>query len=195
MLFFTSNIGYSDAQQRSTPIGYNDEGARRAKVDRDIRGELRRALKPEFVNRVRLIHFNRLTRSSVDRILDLEMGRIAARYREMHDLEVSLDDSARAELIRRGFSETYGARRLAATLESVCNVELARKVRRDDKAPRDEREGLVKWLREMRDGKRAFLEDEVRKQVVEHARAKLPYDTVVVGFDGERFRFHTERRG
>ncbi|HXV75105.1 MAG TPA: AAA family ATPase, partial [Candidatus Polarisedimenticolaceae bacterium] len=191
MLFFTSNIGYSDAQQRSLPIGYGDDAERREKRDHEIRSELRRALKPEFVNRVRLIHFNRLTRASVDRILDLEMHRIAARYREMHGLEVVLDDSARAELIRRGFSETYGARRLSATLESVCNVELARKVRTDDRARHDKREALVEWLREMRDGKRTFHVEEVKRRVVAQARARLGYRTVRIGYDGERFVYET----
>ena len=51
----------------------------------------------------------------------------------MHGLRLVLDPSARGELIRRGFSPTYGARHLASTLENVCNVEIAKKVRRDDR--------------------------------------------------------------
>jgi ATP-dependent protease Clp ATPase subunit len=192
MVFFTSNVGYSDAQQRSAPIGYLDEEERQGKADRDTRSEIRRALKPEFVNRVRLIHFSRLTRSSVDRILDLEMARIAARYREMHGLEVVLDQSARAELIRRGYSAAYGARRLATTLESVCNVELARKVRRDDQAQHPRRDALVDWLREIRAGKRAFSAEEVKQHVVEQARAQLGYHTIRVTYDGEQFHYSTE---
>jgi hypothetical protein len=57
MIFFTSNLGYSDAQQRSAAIGYLDEDARTDSSDRDVRAGLRRALTPEFMNRVRMIHF------------------------------------------------------------------------------------------------------------------------------------------
>lgn len=195
MLFFTSNLGYSDAQQRSAPIGYMDEVARQGKTDTDIRRDLRRALKPEFVNRVRLVDFNRLTGTSAERILDLELERIARRYREIHGLSIVLDASARTELIRLGFSETFGARRLAATLESVCNVELAKKVRRDDRgAPRD-RGSLVTWLRELRAGKRAFSAAEVRSRVLKKTRARLGYDTVRVVFDGERFVYEGSGEG
>jgi MoxR-like ATPase len=195
MLFFTSNLGYSDAQRRSAPIGYLDEVERQGKTDRDIRRDLRRALKPEFVNRVRLVDFNRLTGTSAERILDLELERIARRYREVHDLNIVLDTSARAELIRRGFSETFGARRLAATLESVCNVELAKKVRRDDRgAPRD-RGSLVTWLRELRAGKRAFSAAEVRTRVLKTTRTRLGYDTVRIAFDGERFVYEGSGEG
>ena len=56
LLFFTSNLGYSDSQQRSAPIGFFEEGARMEAIDTDIRKELRRGLKPEFVNRVRQFH-------------------------------------------------------------------------------------------------------------------------------------------
>ena len=69
---------------------------RQGKTDRDIRRDLRRALKPEFVNRVRLIDFNRLTGTSAERILDLELERIARRYREIHGLNIVLDASVAA---------------------------------------------------------------------------------------------------
>jgi ATP-dependent Clp protease ATP-binding subunit ClpA len=191
--FANCMLGYSDAQQRSAPIGYLDEDDRRGKTDRDIQRDLRRALKPEFVNRVRLIDFNRLSRSSAERILDLELERIARRYVEVHGLRVVLDAAARDELIRRGFSETFGARRLAATLESVCNVELAKKVRRDDRGALRDRGPLVTWLRELRAGKRAFSPEEVRSRVLRKTRARLDYDTVRISFDGERFVYEGVR--
>lgn len=195
MLFFTSNLGYSDAQQRATPIGYIDEDRRNEAVEVDIRRDLRRRLKPEFVNRVRMIHFNRLTRHSVDRILNLELDRLAGRYESVHGLTIELDRSAREELIRRGFSESHGARHLAATLESVCNVELARKVRRDDRRPPADRQSLIDWLRSIRAGERVFDADEVRRRVLEQARASLDYDTLRIVFADGVFTYRTSRRG
>ena len=141
------------------------------------------------------VDFNRLGVTSAERILDLELERIARRYREIHDLKIELDGSARDELIRRGFSETFGARRLAATLESVCNVELAKKVRRDDRRVSRDRGSLVTWLRELRAGKRAFSAAEVRDRVLKKARARLGYDTVRISFDGERFVYDGSSEG
>ena len=61
----------------------------------------------------------------------------------MHQLRIELDASARDELVARGFSPTFGARHLAATLESVCNVEIAKKIRRDDRSRAGDRDALV----------------------------------------------------
>lgn len=193
MMFFTSNLGYSDAQQRGKPIGYHDEGSRERVADQDVRADLRRKLRPEFVNRVRMIHFDRLTPASADRILDLELERIARRYEELHGLRLVLDPSARSELIRRGFSSVYGARRLAATLESVCNVEIAKKVRQDDRNAIGDRQQLLSWIREMRDGSRAFEAETVRQRVAELSRARLDYDRLRIVYDGERFDYRPER--
>jgi ATP-dependent Clp protease ATP-binding subunit ClpA len=192
MLFFTSNLGYSDAQQRSAPIGYRDELARGEATDTDIRRDLRRALKPEFVNRVRLVHFNRLTRASAERILDLELNKIVRRYRELHGLEIVLDDSAREELIRRGFSPVFGARHLAKTLDAVCNVEVAKRIRRDDASTSEDREELIAWLREMRAGDRPFAAEEVRRRVLEQAGARLAYERLRVVFVDGEFEFRPE---
>jgi hypothetical protein len=193
LLFFTSNLGYSDAQQRGAPIGYRDDDGRQRATDQDVRRELRGKLKPEFVNRVRLIHFNRLGQSSAERILDLELGRIARRYHELHGLRIVLEPAARAELIRRGFSPVYGARHLASTLENVCNVEIARRVRQDDRSGVDDREAIIRWLREMRAGQRPFDAEQVRERVLDLARAKLDYDVLRIGFRSGRFEYLPDR--
>jgi hypothetical protein len=189
MMFFTSNLGYSDGQQETAPIGYLDDAARQHVADQDVRRELRRRLKPEFINRVQLIHFNRLSRSSAERILDLELGRIAARYRELHGLHVELDPAARAELIDRGFSPSYGARHLASTLEAVCNVAIAKRVRQDDRKGAVDRRSLLDWLREMRAGQRPFEAGEVRERVRDLARARLDYERLRIVFHDGAFDY------
>jgi hypothetical protein len=194
MVFFTSNLGYSDAQRGARPIGYMDDDGRRRASDGIVRRGLRGSLRPEFVNRLRTIHFTRLGRASAERILDLELERIARRYRELHGLRIELSPAARVELIRRGFSPTYGARHLASTLEAVCNVDIAKRVREDDRGDDGERRSLIAWLRELRTGDRAFAAEEVERRVLERARAQLPYDTLCVDFREGRFEYLTEKR-
>lgn len=189
MVFFTSNLGYSDAQQEVGPIGYLDENARRETSDADVRRDLRRALSPEFANRVRTLHFRRLGRSSAERILLLEFRKIAERYRDVHGLDILLDDSAREELLRRGFSPVHGARPLAAVLENVCNVEISRRIRLDDTGERPEHDAVVSWLRAVRAGERAFDANEVRRRVLETVRAKVDYTALTIRFRDGRFEY------
>jgi ATP-dependent Clp protease ATP-binding subunit ClpB len=195
MIFFTSNLGYSDVQQRSAPIGYLDEDARTVSSDRDVRAGLRRALTPEFMNRVRMIHFDRLAQKSAERILDLELHRIVRRYREVHDLTLEVDATARAELIRRGFSSVFGARHLKAVLESVCNVEVAKKIRREGRPATGNPAAAVGWLREMRAGGRAFDPEEIKRRVLDLARARLDYDTIRIAFGPGGFEYVPVTRG
>ena len=189
LIFFTSNLGYSDRQQDSAMVGFVDGEQREADETRDIRRDLRRALKPEFVNRLRLVYFDRLTRDSADRILDLELAKIARRYEDFHGLRLRLDDDAREELLRRGFSADHGARKLSATLESVCNVEIAKKIRKEDNCSAEDRAQLIEWLREVREGQRAYDADEVRQRVMDLARVQPGYDELSIGFDGEAFTY------
>jgi MoxR-like ATPase len=192
IVFFTSNLGYSDLQQRAAPIGYGPESARWAVADADVRSDLRRALSPEFMNRVRMIHFDRLTSASAERILDLEFERIAGRYREVHDLELVLDPAARRELLARGFSPAFGARRLAATLESVCNVPISQRIRQDDRRGAKDSDALVAWLRELRQGARPFDPNEVRREVLEQVRARLDYAQLRITFGDGAFGYEPE---
>jgi ATP-dependent Clp protease ATP-binding subunit ClpA len=193
MIFFTSNLGYSDAQQRGTPIGYMDDDARTDSSDRDVRAGLRKALTPEFMNRVRMIHFGRLGRGSAERIFDLELDRIARRYREVHRLAVRVDPSAREELIRRGFSPHYGARHLATVLETVCNVEVAKRIRRDAHASHDWERRLAR-IRELRAG-RAFDPEEILQAITEFTRAQLDYDALRITYSPAGFEYLPERAG
>lgn len=193
MVFFTSNLGYSDIQRRAAPIGYQDAAARDAFDEREVAGGLRKALSPEFVNRVRVIHFDRLTRKSADRILDMELERIARRYREVHGLDVVLDPSAREELVSRGFSPLFGARHIASVLESVCNVEISKRIRRDDRRSRSGRDSVVAWLRGLRAEGDALDTEELRRRVHESVRADLDYAALRIVWTGSAFELRPER--
>ncbi|RLA30277.1 MAG: hypothetical protein DRR15_15085 [Gammaproteobacteria bacterium] len=193
MMFFTSNLGYSTAQQNSAPIGYGDDESRQDAADGEVRRHLKLSLTPEFVNRVRMIHFNRLTQSSAESIFDLELRRIARRYEELHGLRLELDPPARTELIRRGFSPIFGARHLASTLDGVCNVEIAKKVREDDQGNNVDRRKIIDWLREMRAGERPFDAQEAKRRVEELSRARLNYDVLRVVFKDGEFEYVPQR--
>src|SRR5262249_26957139 len=129
---------------------------------------------------------------SIERIFDLEFGRIAQRFRDVHDLNVCVSASARAAMISQGYSWKFGARHLASVVDRWANVEVARKILRDEHPDREGSGEILAWLREIRSGDRAFDLEEVRGRVLKEARARLPYRRLVIDRDGEEFVYRGE---
>jgi ATP-dependent Clp protease ATP-binding subunit ClpA len=189
MLVFTSNAGYTESAERGGPIGYGGQDARESYEKAEAEAGLRKTLSPEFMNRVKIVRFAHLEPVAFDRIFDLELGRIAARYRQMHGLELSVTAAAREAMIRRGTSWQFGARHLASVVDRICNIEVARMILRD-MTRRSVTGGagpgagdLLVWLREIRAGERAYDADEVRGRVLDETRARLPYSRIEVGLE------------
>ncbi len=87
----------------------------------EIRSKVMDALQthfpPEFLNRVDdLIIFDRLGKEELKQIVTLELANLSVRFAEK-DMSLTLTDSAKAELVNRGFDAVYGARPLRRTLQ------------------------------------------------------------------------------
>ena len=135
ILIMTSNLG---ARQIQTPssLGFRargeGEGARAeeeyslisAKVDE----ELKKAFRPEFLNRVDAsIVFRPLSQEEMRRIVDLLVKRIISQLRE-HGHELTITDAAKDHLIKVGYDVTYGARPLRRTIQSLVEDPLAERL-------------------------------------------------------------------
>ena len=72
---------------------------------------------PEFLNRIDdLIIFDRLGIEELKRIVALELTQLSHRFAEK-EMALTLSESAKAELVERGFDAVYGARPLRRTLQ------------------------------------------------------------------------------
>lgn len=72
---------------------------------------------PEFLNRVDdLIIFDRLGIEELKRIVTLELTQLSHRFAEK-EMTLTLSESAKAELVKRGFDAVYGARPLRRTIQ------------------------------------------------------------------------------
>jgi ATP-dependent Clp protease ATP-binding subunit ClpA len=191
IIFYTSNVGYSRLQSSTAPIGFADAAAREEFRYREVAQDLKRALTPEFVNRVSVIRFRPLTPASIERIFDLELEKVASRYREVQGIALEVAPRAREEIIRRGHSPEFGARPLARLINQVCNVEVSKRLKRDER--RDERgtRDLLSYLREVREGSRP-LDPSAVGRVLDEARAHVDYRTLVIDFDGADFTYASE---
>lgn len=193
LLAFTSNAGYSEIERRSEPIGYasgRSEGSRR----REAAAALQRGLPPEFLARLQVLHFRPLGRRSAERILDLEIARLTARFREACGLALVVTPAARAQLIARGFSEAEGARHLVGLVDRVCNIEVHLRLRPVAAPMSDERQKLLKVIREARRGERAVDEGALEAAVSREMRRGRTAQRVVVHAVRGRFVYRSGTR-
>jgi hypothetical protein len=190
LLAFTSNLGYSTSEMPMDPIGYRGgSGERLKRRGEEAERHMKKTLSPEFLARLRTIRFAGLSRDSMSAILELETARVFQRFRDLHDLEILLTPAARVALLREGFSAAHGARRLAAVIRQRCNVEVSRRIKKDDVAGPSERNETVQYVRDLRRGDRAFERAAVEATVREMAKAALPYRRLRIDHDGEEFRY------
>ena len=189
MLVFTSNIGYSELAQSAAPIGYADRETADRKAAQSVRHDLRRGLSPEFVNRLKLVHFDYLNTEAIERIFDLEFARIARRFVEVHGLEIQVMPAARSEILRQGYSYDKGARFLRAVMEKRLNVAISRKIKADESGNHRGARSVLRFLRDLKEGKRPFDLEDVRRRVMGHARARVPYCRVVIDFRSDQFTY------
>ena len=188
LLAFTSNLGYSTAELSMDPIGYrggSEERLRRRGPEAER--HMKKMLAPEFLARLRTLRFAGLSRASMGAILDLETDKVFRRFREIHDLEILLTPAARETLLQEGFSAAHGARRLAAVVRHHCNVEVCRRIKKEDRSASGERRETVEYVRDLRNGERPFEQAAVEATVREMAKAILPYRRMRIDHDGRAF--------
>ena len=81
--------------------------------------ELKKAFSPEFVNRVdEIIFFRMLGKEALIKIVDILMNQVGKRIRDL-GIEISMTDSAKELLARKGYDPQYGARPLKRVITSM----------------------------------------------------------------------------
>jgi ATP-dependent Clp protease ATP-binding subunit ClpC len=87
--------------------------------------ELKRAFRPEFLNRVDdIIVFHALSRDDITGIVRLMLNRINAQLADK-GIQVELTDAALDLLVQKGYDATYGARQLRRTIQKYVEDPLA----------------------------------------------------------------------
>ncbi|BFL38813.1 ATP-dependent Clp protease ATP-binding subunit [Agathobaculum sp. NSJ-28] len=118
IIIMTSNIGAQKITGHTRKsLGFAADGASDAErtfeqIREDVLGELKNAVRPEFLNRIDdIIVFNRLTEEEIAQIADGMLRQVAER---MQDMQIVMDwtDAAKKHLAKAGFDPIYGARPL-----------------------------------------------------------------------------------
>ncbi|MBN1122388.1 MAG: ATP-dependent Clp protease ATP-binding subunit [Anaerolineae bacterium] len=124
IIVMTSNIG-ADLIKRGTMLGFDlprdeelDERQEYDEMRKKLMDNMRRAFRPEFLNRVdAIIVFRALTKPEITEIVDLLMDKVRERVAE-HDIQITMTDAARQHLADEGYNPEYGARPLRRVIQN-----------------------------------------------------------------------------
>ena len=90
--------------------------------------EVRKAFRPEFINRLdEIVVFHRLGRTELRRIVDIQLGRLEGRLAK-RELHLELTDAAKDWLGAVGWDPQYGARPLKRAIRKHLEDALAKQV-------------------------------------------------------------------
>jgi len=120
VVIMTSNIGSAYLTESIRPDGTVEE-----RVKEQVREELHRYFRPEFINRVDdIVVFSPLSEHQIAGIISIAMGGIAKRLAD-RNIAITLTDAAVAFIARRAYDPAFGARPVKRYLQKHVETELA----------------------------------------------------------------------
>jgi ATP-dependent Clp protease ATP-binding subunit ClpB len=119
ILIMTSNAGAQFLADQSDEADVED-------VRDLVMAEVKARFRPEFLNRIdEIILFRRLKKAQMADIVRIQLRRLETLLAD-REIALELDDRARAELARRGYDPTYGARPLKRVIQKDMQDPIAR---------------------------------------------------------------------
>lgn len=123
VIIMTSNLGSRHLQGLEAPDISSYEMARML-----VLGELRKAVRPEFLNRIdEIIVFRPLSEEQLVEIVGLQAAALARRL-AAHGVGIELTEAARRHLAKEGYSPDFGARPLRRLIQREIENIVARKI-------------------------------------------------------------------
>ncbi|CCZ55792.1 aTPase AAA-2 domain protein [Clostridium sp. CAG:1219] len=130
VIIMTSNIGARSITENKT-IGFmskTDATKDYEKTKNEVMDELKRAFRPEFLNRLDdIIVFKKLSEESVEKITRL-MLKDFEKLVENKNIKISIDESLVKFIAKTGFDTVYGARPLRRAIQSNVEDKFAEKM-------------------------------------------------------------------
>jgi ATP-dependent Clp protease ATP-binding subunit ClpC len=134
IIVMTSNVG-SDLLKRDTTLGFaikqddvKTEQEEYRKLKDKVTTELKKAFRPEFLNRLdATVVFHQLTRPEIRQIVDIQLTRVRAQLAEQ-GLKLELSDEVKDFMALKGWDPTFGARPLKRVIQNLLEDPLAEAV-------------------------------------------------------------------
>ena len=164
IIIMTSNVGASMITTGGK-LGFSSaEDAKKDKYEKlkdTVNEELKKAFRPEFLNRIDdIIVFSHLSKEEIRQIVDLMMKDLFKRLSE-RELSIEVTDEVKDYLAKDGYNEAYGARPLRRLIQKKIEDQLAEEILGNSYQPGDtillkldssEGEGKEKLVFERKEG-------------------------------------------
>ncbi|HSP23061.1 MAG TPA: ATP-dependent Clp protease ATP-binding subunit [Planococcus sp. (in: firmicutes)] len=118
VIIMTSNVGAEELKYNKY-VGFNLQDGKTGYKDMKTKmlGELKKAFRPEFLNRIDdMIVFHSLEREDLRKIVTLMSQQLIDRLKEQH-IDLELTDAALEKIAKEGYDPEYGARPLRRALQ------------------------------------------------------------------------------
>jgi len=126
IILMTSNVG-ADMIRTKGSLGFVAQTgeASYSEMKNMLLEEVKKAFKPEFLNRIDdIIVFRSLTKENLVKIVDVEIEEVAKRLKDKN-IEIEINQDAINFLIEKGFDMVFGARPLKRTIQRYLEDPLA----------------------------------------------------------------------
>ncbi len=134
VIIMTSNLGAQTITEGGkTTMGFGAPESDKAQqeyesIKEGVMEEVRRAFRPEFINRLDdIIVFRKLSQEDIERISEKMLNSLGKRMADM-DIGVEFDNSAAKFVSKRGFDPVYGARPIGRAIQSEVEDKLSEKI-------------------------------------------------------------------
>ena len=129
MITSTQKLGFS--------VSNDDKKDKYEKLKDTVMEELKKAFRPEFLNRIdEIIVFSHLSKEEIRQIVDLMLKDLFKRLDE-RELTIEVGDDVKDYLAKEGYSEAYGARPLRRVIQKKIEDVLAEEILTGNYKPKD----------------------------------------------------------
>jgi len=130
IFIMTSNVG-SNIISQEVSLGFitgDEKISQKKSLKEKVQASLKESFRPEFLNRIdEIIIFNFLGREEIQKIVDLEINKVAQRLTAKR-IEIKVSDSTKEFLAQRGFDHDLGARPLKRVIQKQVLDPLSLKI-------------------------------------------------------------------
>ncbi len=124
VIVMTSNAGSTTGSTGSVGFGRSETEQGKAKAMKALEGFLR----PEFINRVdEIVYFNKLTEENFKAIAHIMLKELSQNLREK-GIALSYDEGLMDYLVKKSYSQVYGARNLRRQIQKDLEDPIASKI-------------------------------------------------------------------
>ena len=131
IIIMTSNIGSENI------LRMLEQGKKEDDIEKQVKEDLKRYFKPEFLNRIdSIVFFRPLNLMNVKSIVDIMIRNLEKLLQEKN-IKIEMSEDAKLEVAKNGFDPLYGARPLRRAIEKEIEIPLSEKIISGDINPGD----------------------------------------------------------